>query len=205
MSTKLLVVALLCGQVSAAQADTKATSAKPEAAAREAKTISAEIGPLIKKESAAKSFDEREAATKELAKLYGEVRLAMRSGSSEQLVKDEYRLRQKLVSIVRDLNRKVVKAEQAANRQTVKMIRNPEAYSKSAFEEPGMQGGGTVSAANNLIQIIVMTIDPDGWQINGGTYTIEYWANGMALVVAAPADVHEAIGGSLGGLRTQGP
>ena len=59
------------------------------------------------------------------------------------------------------------------------MLRNPETYSKSSLEDATIQGGGTISGANNLIQIIISTIDPDGWQVNGGTYVIEYWANGM--------------------------
>jgi hypothetical protein len=142
---------------------------------------------------------------KDLTKLYSDLRLSMRSGSAELLVKDEYRLRQKLVSVVRDLNRRVAKAEADALKQAAKVNRNPEAYGKSAFEEPTIQGGGTITAANNLIQIIITTIDPEGWQENGGTHVIEYWAQGMALVVAAPADVHEAIGGSLGGMRRFGP
>lgn len=205
MNLQIFAALLLCGQVGGTAADSKPKPAIEKPVARPAATISSEVNSLIKKENAAKTFAEREAATKDLAKLYGDLRLTMRSGSADLLVKEEYRLRQKLVGIVKDLNRRVAKAEVESKKQTAKLNRNPEAYSKSAFVEPTIQGGGTITAANNLIQIIITTIDPEGWQENGGTHVIEYWAQGMALVVAAPADVHEAIGGSLGGMRQFGP
>lgn len=205
MKLQILAALLLCGQVGGTAAESKSKPAGEKPVARPATAISADVHSLIKKEQAAKTFAEREVITKDLAKLYGDLRLTMRSGSAELLVKDEYRLRQKLVGIVKDLNRRVAKAEAESQKQSAKLNRNPEAYSKSAFVEPTIQGGGTINAANNLIQIIITTIDPDGWQENGGTYVIEYWAQGMALVVAAPADVHEAIGGSLGGMRQFGP
>lgn len=205
MNLHIVAVLLLCGQIGGLPSESKTRSTSEKPLARPAAAISSDVHSLIKKENAAKTFAEREAITKDLAKLYGDLRLSMRSGSAELLVKDEYRLRQKLVGIVKDLNRRVAKAEVESKKQTAKLNRNPEAYSKSAFVEPTIQGGGTITAANNLIQIIITTIDPEGWQENGGTHVIEYWAQGMALVVAAPADVHEAIGGSLGGMRQFGP
>jgi hypothetical protein len=205
MNLQIFAALLICGQLGGTPSESKSKLASEKPVARPAKVISSDVHSLIKKENAAKTFAEREAVTKDLAKLYGDLRLTMRSGSAELLVKDEYRLRQKLVAIVKDLNRRVAKAEVESQKQTAKLNRNPEAYSKSAIIEPTLQGGGTINAANNLIQIIITTIDPEGWQQNGGTYVIEYWAQGMALVVAAPADVHEAIGGSLGGVRRFGP
>lgn len=205
MRWQFVAVVLLCVQVNGASFAQTSKDSEGKAPARPASAITKSMQQLLKKEGAAKSFEEREPLTKELAKLYQEMRIAMRSGSAALLSKDEYRLRMRLVGIVKDLNQKVAKAEEESMRQSAKIVRNPEGYSKSAFAEPSIQGGGTITAANNLIQIIITTIDPDGWQANGGTHVIEYWAQGMALVVAAPADVHDQIGGSLGGIRTQGP
>lgn len=201
MTLQIIAAVLLCGQLGAAPADQKEKDEEAKPTARPATVIAKDVQSLIKKEQAAKSFSEREPIVKEMTKLYEEMIFAMRSGSASVLAKDEYRLRQKMVSIVKDLNRKVAKAQVETNRQTARVLRNPESYSKSSLEDAAIQGGGTTSGANNLIQIIITTIDPDGWQVNGGTYVIEYWANGMALVVAAPIDVHEAIGGSLTGMR----
>ncbi len=205
MTLQIIAIALFCAQVCGAPSEQESKGKDSKPIARPATAISASMQQLLKKEAASKTFAEREPLAKEMAKLYDEMKLAMRSGSAAQLSKDEYRLRMRMVGIVKDLNRRVIKAQEESNRQSAKIVRNPEAYSKSAFEEPTIQGGGTINAANNLIQIIITTIDPDGWQANGGTHVIEYWAQGMALVVAAPADVHEAIGGSLGGIRSQGP
>jgi hypothetical protein len=204
MTLQLLAVALLCGQLGGAPVDHKANEEKAKPVVRPATVIAKDVQSLIKKEQAAKTFSEREPIVKDMTKLYEEMIVAMRSGSASVLAKDEYRLRQKMVSIVKDLNRKIAKAQAEMNRQTTKVLRNPESYSKSSLEDATIQGGGTISGANNLIQIIITTIDPEGWQVNGGTYVIEYWANGMALVVAAPIDVHEAIGGSLTGMRRAG-
>jgi hypothetical protein len=64
----------------------------------------------------------------------------------------------------------------------------------------GSGGGGTEDAgltraerADQLIRLIVDTIQPDVWADNGGTATIRFF-NGN-LVVRAPRSVHEALGG----------
>jgi uncharacterized membrane protein YgcG len=47
--------------------------------------------------------------------------------------------------------------------------------------------------AQQLIDVIVNTIRPDVWQVNGGTAAIRYF-NGN-LIVTAPRSIHEALGG----------
>ena len=47
--------------------------------------------------------------------------------------------------------------------------------------------------AQELIDVITSTIDPDIWQQNGGTAAIRFF-NG-SLIVTAPRSVHEALGG----------
>lgn len=205
MSPHWMTLALLCGQLGSdpdsAPKPPPAPQVERPAAPRPPHVIVSEAAKWNRREKEAKEFEDRKEAIEGLVKLYAELRESMRQGNAALLVKEEYRLRQKLVNVVKDLNRKVIKAEEQAKRQTARLLRNPAKYSESSLEEPTLQGGGTIGAANNLIQIIVTTIDPDGWQVNGGTHVIEYWANGMALVVAAPIDVHEAIGGSLAGMR----
>jgi hypothetical protein len=49
--------------------------------------------------------------------------------------------------------------------------------------------------ADDLVQLIVATIQPEIWTANGGTASVRYF-NG-SLVVSAPRSVHEAIGGPI--------
>jgi hypothetical protein len=49
--------------------------------------------------------------------------------------------------------------------------------------------------ADDLVQLIMATIQPDVWTLNGGTASVRYF-NG-SLVVSAPRSVHEALGGPI--------
>ena len=49
--------------------------------------------------------------------------------------------------------------------------------------------------AEAIIDVIVNVIQPDIWQINGGTSAIRFF-NG-SLIVTAPRSVHEALGGAV--------
>lgn len=53
----------------------------------------------------------------------------------------------------------------------------------------------------DLVELIQQTISPATWDINGGNGAIVYYAPLRALVVRAPAEIHEQIGGLLGQLR----
>ncbi len=61
--------------------------------------------------------------------------------------------------------------------------------------------GGNAAEARALIDLIQATISPETWDINGGRRSIVYFANGHALVVSAPGNVHDDLGGLLQQLR----
>jgi hypothetical protein len=65
----------------------------------------------------------------------------------------------------------------------------------------GAAGGGGQSDGQQLIDLIQATIAPQSWDVNGGRGTIVYWQLGHALVVRQTSEVHEQIGGVVGGLR----
>lgn len=64
----------------------------------------------------------------------------------------------------------------------------------------GAAAGGGVEA-QQLIDLIQTTIGPEVWDVNGGQGTIAYFANGHALVIAAPDNVHTDLAGLLERLR----
>jgi hypothetical protein len=49
--------------------------------------------------------------------------------------------------------------------------------------------------------LIERTINPDFWDVNGGPGTIMYYPNLQCLVIRATGEVHEKIGGVVGGVR----
>lgn len=61
--------------------------------------------------------------------------------------------------------------------------------------------GGRRAEAQALIDLIQATVRPETWDVNGGRGSIVYFANGHGLVVRAPADVHDELGGLLRQLR----
>ncbi len=58
--------------------------------------------------------------------------------------------------------------------------------------------------AQALIDLITNTIEPDSWEINGGQGRIIYFSPLRVLVVRNSQNVHEQIGGALGGSSNRG-
>lgn len=69
-----------------------------------------------------------------------------------------------------------------------------------AAREP-LAEGGNAAEAQKLIDLIQETVSPETWDVNGGQGSIVYFANGHALVVLAPGDVHDELGGLIRQLR----
>lgn len=55
-----------------------------------------------------------------------------------------------------------------------------------------------------LVDLIERTINPAFWDTNGGTGSIVYYQPLQCLVVRASGDVHQRLGGLVGGLRAAG-
>ena len=62
-------------------------------------------------------------------------------------------------------------------------------------------GSATRARAGQLIRLIQSTIDPDSWDVNGGTNSIRFYAPLNVLVVRATGEVHHQIGGTLPNLK----
>ena len=61
--------------------------------------------------------------------------------------------------------------------------------------------GGTATRAQQLIDLITNTIEPDSWEVNGGRGRIMFYAPLNVLVIRQTGEVHHQIGGTLGALR----
>jgi hypothetical protein len=65
-------------------------------------------------------------------------------------------------------------------------------------------GAAQIDNADELIDLIQATISPKSWDVNGGLSTIQYYARKHALVVRAPAHVHQDVGSVLEAVRNVG-
>jgi hypothetical protein len=106
-------------------------------------------------------------------------------------------------AIVRGLERRVATRLVDVHRDLVAMVSWP-APARSDGEPAkniSRASGGDIAAAQSLIDLIQATVSPEIWDINGGQSSIRYFANGHALVVRAPGDTHDNLGGLLQQLR----
>jgi hypothetical protein len=65
----------------------------------------------------------------------------------------------------------------------------------------GNFGGAVADYGQDLVDLIHAVIQPDIWDVNGGPATVVYYRPLQVLVVRAPGEVHEQLGGALNGLR----
>jgi hypothetical protein len=65
------------------------------------------------------------------------------------------------------------------------------------------RGGASQTDVNaqQLIELIQRTISPDFWDVAGGPGAIFYYPQLQVLVIRATAEVHDDVGGLVGGLR----
>jgi hypothetical protein len=71
-----------------------------------------------------------------------------------------------------------------------------------AFGQAAQPGAAaTIDYGPELVDLIQQTISPATWNINGGNGAVVYFTPLRAIVVSAPADVHEQIDDVLGQLR----
>jgi len=151
--------------------------------------LRADVERAIAEEAAATSFAMRIAAVKKLVDIHGRLAADPRRSRSNQVRGLERRVATRLVEVHRELA--AIVAWPAPSK--------PGAAGRA--DGVGRTAGGDIAEAQALIDLIQATVSPEVWDINGGQSSIRYFANGHALVVRAPGDVHDDLGGLLHQLR----
>lgn len=197
--------------------------------------IERDLVAALKAEATAESLEERADAVRKLCAIYREVNDDPRLLTSVGLQDFRSRARGRLANVQRRLERKIALAAQAerakarrgeatapvqvsqADEAQLALAREVTAqvtlasYSlggpSQIFEAAGGAfGGGAINDhGQELVELIQRTIAPQKWDVNGGPCTIVYYRPLMCLVVTATGDVHDGVGGVLGGLRAAGP
>ena len=143
------------------------------------------IRTALRDEATSDSFADRSKAIVRICALYAEMMLNEDFAEFEK-EKWQAKLGSRLRSVRKDLQ---------------KMTETGPAPSLS--ETKPARGGGAIDerGADQLIELITTTIDPETWEVHGGKGSIFYFSNFRVLVVRQTQDVHAKLGGVLGGLN----
>jgi hypothetical protein len=146
--------------------------------------IDLDVRAWLKRESQARTREQRTTAIRNLARLYEEIRRDPRLPTSPTLQEYRVRVRSRLLRIRNELQRDL-----------------------SGDRKRGARGGraGPPDWGAALVSLIERTIAPDFWDVHGGPGTIVYYRPLHALVVRATDDVHGRVGRVLTDLRAAGP
>lgn len=230
MSSLLIAFVLSAGPADAV-ADSKSEPARTETQ-RGYHEISKDMQEMLKREALAKTPQERTAAILELCELYrelaGDSRLIISDTLKEYKGTIRNRLHRSKIDIKNHLARerkKAAKGRKPANENSELLAAQAQAASYSLADQmslisstlggPGQVfeagaasrgafGGGMVTYADDLIDLIERTISPESWETNGGNGAIVYYPGLMALVVSATSEVHSELGDVLDNLREAG-
>lgn len=153
--------------------------------------LRAAVERALRTEAAAPDFAERSAAVRRLVELHDELETAAGSAAAGSVRGLQGRVAARLVRVAKELGRA---AERVPTGPSA-------ARSSAAAAARAPARGGAATEARALIDLIQATVRPESWDTSGGPGTIRYFANGHALVVLAPEDVHEELGGVLRQLR----
>ncbi len=154
---------------------------------RSYREIRDDIRATLRAEATANSSDRRCEAIVRLTEIYRELASDPRQRDSETLQKHKIRLRSRLLSVQREIDRS------SSSRQRV----------GGRGQSANPRGGGAVMPDHGplLVALIERTISPDFWDVHGGPGTVFYYRPLRVLVVRATDDVHGQVGGVLTGLR----
>ena len=167
-----------------------------------------ELLKWFKQEATAASQAEQAEAIIALCAMYHELRTDPRYPTSDALEQMKTKIWSRLTKVKRELEieqQRQARSESSAGDSAAagtaeQLAALSEASSAGAFGGQARQG----DFGPDLVELIERTIAPTKWDVNGGPFTIVYYAPLHALVVRASSDVHGRVGGLLNGLRQAG-
>lgn len=226
----LSLFALCLAVCGAEELATPITSAPPEAR-RPFHEIQKELSDLLKREALTKDAAERGELVRRLCALHEEVRRDARTEYAEAMQGYRAQAWARLKRIQTDLKNQIARQRKGkavgknaalADRNGAQIGTEPELLAASdslaaslSLVDSSLAGpsallafGGRAGPADyglELVDLIERTINPDFWDTNGGPGTIVYFAPLRCLVITATGEMHQNVGGLVGGLRAAGP
>ena len=178
-----IMTAIVAAAVAAVAGIGRAELPPPELALLQREVLTALAG-----ESTAKDVGQRRQAVAGLLALHDRLEADGRFQASPGLQALRRRVAGRLVRVGRTLAGETGRSESATARPVAAGDAEPAA-------------GGRQAEAQKLIDLIQATVRPETWDVNGGRGSIVYFANGHGLVVLAPEEAHDDLGGLLRQLR----
>ena len=197
-------------------------NSSPEATAavkRPFHEIQNELSDLLKREALTKDDSERAALVRRMCALHGEILRDPRHEYAEAMKGYRVQVWARLKRIQSDLKNQIARLRKV---KAPEVGTDPELLAGSdslaatlSLLDASLQGpsallarGGRAGPADygpELVDLIERTINPDFWDTNGGPGTIVYFQPLHCLVITATGEMHQNVGGLLGGLRAAGP
>ena len=214
MVTFILCSALALGAPASNTDSAKVNDAEVKPAKRLAAEIDRDISAALKKEASAKSLKERGKAIEQLCTLHHEITSDERFTTLEQMQSLRARIWGRLTKVKTELKRQLTKdgqpqlddAQAEAAQYATSNLAGAMSLADFATGSPSSffgRGGASQTDVNaqQLIELIQRTISPDFWDVAGGPGAIFYYPQLQVLVIRATAEVHDDVGGLVGGLR----
>ena len=180
-----------------------------------------QISELLKRESQAKQPRARAAAVRAMCELHGEIVHDARYANSDVLKEYRGRLWSRLTKVKTELKQQL--GRNKSNKESLDNLAALESADSGSIAAADtlatslammdqlqsgpmrvLAFGGAAGPADfgpDLVALIERTINPSFWDTVGGPGSIIYYQPLLCLVVRATGEVHEQIGGVLGGLR----
>jgi hypothetical protein len=185
--------------------------------------IQKELSDLLKREALTKDAAEQATLVRQLCQLHHAVRTDPRHAYAEAMQGYRAQAWARLKKIQHELKFRLAKdGNKDRGNKSPPMIGTPpevlaasDSLAASLSLVDGSLGGPSAFLARGgraqvddngqaLVDLIERTINPDFWDTNGGPGTIVYFAPLQCLVITATAEVHQNVGGVVGGLRRAG-
>jgi hypothetical protein len=167
-----------------------------------------ELKKWFVQEATAEEPAERMEAIIGLCALYHELRTDPRYPLSDALQEYKIKIWSRLSKVKRELEYDLRDPSEDAAASEPNAEASDTELLTSTFNDSAAEarGGGARRGdfGDDLVELIEKTIAPTKWDVNGGPFTIVYYAPLHALVVRASSEVHGRVGGLLGGLRQAG-
>lgn len=145
-----------------------------------------------------------------LINLHREFAAHPKRDKSEFLTRLALRVRSRLENVRDHIQRRDSRSDRHVKRRTVpptivvpetQVLAQQFVVPGGAAQAQGPGGAETIDYGPELVDLIQRTISPTTWDINGGNGSVVYFAPRHAIVVSAPANVHDQVGDVLGQLR----
>ena len=214
MVTFILCSAIALGAPASNTDSAKVSDAEVKPAKRLAVEIDRDISAALKKEATAKSLKERGKAVEQLCTLHHEITSDDRFTTLEQMQSLRAKIWGRLTKVKTELKRQLAKDGQPqlddvqaeAAQYASSNLAGAMSLADFAIGSPSSyfgHGGASQTDVNaqQLIELIQRTISPDFWDVAGGPGAIFYYPQLQVLVIRATAEVHDDVGGLVGGLR----